>query len=96
MSTSDQKILNIFKSHHFLKPMKGPQDWLKANRTGNLTVSTVNPKHMNFQVANFLRCKHAFIPSVSSVNEIVACPPSPIADDPSALPSLTSSLSSSQ
>ena len=36
------------------------------------------------------------VPSTSGVNEIVACPPSPIADDPSALPSPTSSSSSSQ
>ena len=27
------------------------------------------------------------VPSTSGVSEIVACPPSPIADDPSALPS---------
>ena len=36
------------------------------------------------------------VPSVTNMNEIAACPPSPIADDPSALPSLTSSHSSSQ
>ena len=36
------------------------------------------------------------VPSVSGVSEIAACPPSPIADDPSALPSPTSSLSPSQ
>ena len=35
------------------------------------------------------------VPSMSGVSEIVACPPSPIADDPSALPSPTSSPSSS-
>ena len=34
--------------------------------------------------------------STSGVSEIAACPPSPIADDPSALPSPTSSPSSSQ
>ena len=36
------------------------------------------------------------IPSTSGVSEIAACPPHPIADDPSALPSLTSSPHSSQ
>ena len=35
------------------------------------------------------------VSSVSGVSEIAACPPSPIADDPSALPSSTSSPSSS-
>ena len=35
-------------------------------------------------------------PSTSGVSEIAACPPSPTADDPSALPSPTSSHSSSQ
>ena len=38
----------------------------------------------------------ACVPSMTNVNEIAACPPSPIADDPSALPSPTTSLSSSQ
>ena len=36
------------------------------------------------------------VPSMSGVSEIAACPPSPTADDPSALPSTTSSPSSSQ
>lgn len=36
------------------------------------------------------------VSSVSGVSEIAACPPSPIADDPSALPSSTSCPSSSQ
>ena len=36
------------------------------------------------------------VPSTSGVSEIAARPPSPIADDPSALPSPTSSPSSSQ
>ena len=36
------------------------------------------------------------VPSMSGVSEIAACPPSPIAYDPSALPSPTSSPSSSQ
>ena len=36
------------------------------------------------------------VPSPSAVSEIAARPPSPIADDPSALPSPTSSPSSSQ
>ena len=31
------------------------------------------------------------VPSASGMSEIAACPPSPIADDPSALPSPTSS-----
>ena len=36
------------------------------------------------------------VPSTSGISEIAACPPSPIADDSSALPSPTSSPSSSQ
>ena len=36
------------------------------------------------------------VPSTSGVGEIAACPPSPIVDDPSALPSPNSSPSSSQ
>ena len=36
------------------------------------------------------------VPSVSGVSEIAACPPSPVAEDPSPLPSPTSSLSSGQ
>ena len=36
------------------------------------------------------------VPSQSGMGEIAACPPSPIADSPSALPSPTSSSSSSQ
>ena len=36
------------------------------------------------------------VPSTSGVSETAACPPSPIADDPSALPSPTSSPSSNQ
>ena len=36
------------------------------------------------------------VPSTSCVSEIAACPPSPVADDPSTLPSPTSSPSSSQ
>ncbi|XP_060154126.1 protein FAM162A isoform X1 [Globicephala melas] len=36
------------------------------------------------------------VPSMSGMSEIAACPPSPIADDPSALPFPTSSPSSSQ
>ena len=37
-----------------------------------------------------------YIPSTSVVSEIAACPPYPIADDPTALPSLTSSPHFSQ
>ena len=36
------------------------------------------------------------VPSTSGVSDVAACPPSPIADNPSALPSPTSSPSSSQ
>ena len=36
------------------------------------------------------------VSSTSGVSEIAACPPSPVADDPSVLPSSTSSPSSSQ
>ena len=64
---------------------------------------TASPQ-TNFQVANVQRCQRASSsskepepePSTSSMNEIAACPPSPIADDPSAPPSPTSSPSSSR
>ena len=36
------------------------------------------------------------VPLTSGVRQIAACPPTPVADDPSALPSPTSSPSSSQ
>ena len=59
---------------------------------------------MNFHVANVQRCECATgsskepepVPSMSDVSEISACPPSPIANDASALPSSTSSPLSSQ
>ena len=59
---------------------------------------------MHLQVANFQRWEHApgsnkepeLVPSTSGKSEIAVCPPSPIADNSSALPSPTSSLSSSQ
>ena len=53
-----------------------------------------------FKRANFQRCKRASdsskepepVPSMSGVSEIAACPQSPTADNPSGLPSPTSSL----
>ena len=59
---------------------------------------------MNLQVVNFERCKHVSgsskepgpVPSMSGMSEIAACPRSPIADHPKALPSPASSPSSSQ
>ena len=53
---------------------------------------------------NFQKCEHASpsgkepepIPSMSGMSEIATCCPSPIADDPSALSSPTSSPTSSQ
>ena len=50
--------------------------------------------HMNIQGSNFQRCETC-IPSISGLSETAAYPPSPIADDPSALPSPTSSVSRS-
>ena len=56
-----------------------------------------NPLHTNFRVGNSQRCELGFTcPVMLDVSEIVPRPPSPIADNPSALPSPTSSLSSSQ
>ena len=60
---------------------------------------TVGPLHVKLQVANFQRREHASgsskeleaMPSVSGMSDIVACPLSLIADDPSALPSPVSS-----
>ena len=48
---------------------------------------------MNLQAVNFQRSECAFgsskesqlVPSTSGVSEIAACPPSPVADDPSVL-----------
>ena len=65
---------------------------------------TVSSLHTNIQVESFQRCERASgsskepepVPSTSGMSEIAACPPSPVADDPSALPSPTSSPSSSQ
>ena len=59
---------------------------------------------MNLHVVNFERCKHVSgsskepgpVPSMSGMSEIAACPLSPIADNPKALPSPASSPSSSQ
>ena len=59
---------------------------------------------MNLQVVNFERRKHVSgssketgpVPSMSGMSEIAACPLSPIADDPKALPPPASSPSSSQ
>lgn len=59
-------------------------------------LTIVSPLQTNLQVASFQRCKcvHVFAyPTTSGVSEIAACPPSPIADDPSALLSPTSSPS---
>ena len=58
--------------------------------------------HTNLQTANFERYECASssskepepMPSASGVSELLACPPSPVADGPSALPSPTSSPSS--
>ena len=59
------------------------------------TLSTAVPLHANLQVVNFERCKSVFHQLQAWV-ETAACVPSPIADDPSALPSPTPSPSSSQ
>ena len=66
---------------------------------------SVSPLHMNLQVANFPRCKlhsvnvspgwHRSLPSTSALGGIAACLPSPITGCPPALPSPTSSSSSS-
>ena len=65
---------------------------------------TVSPLQTSLQVANLQKYEHACgsnkepepVPSTTGVSEIAACPPSPITNDPSAPPSPTSSLSSSQ
>ena len=50
---------------------------------------------MNLQVVSSQTCECTFsCPVNSDVNEIAACPSSPVADHPSALPSPTSSPSS--
>ena len=46
----------------------------------------------NYEFTKMRTC----VPSMSGVNEIAACPPSPTAEEPSALPSPISSPSSSQ
>ena len=74
--------------------------FLASRRTFIIIASSL---YMKLQVANFQRCKCASdsskepkpVPLTSDVGDVAACPPSPIADDPSALPSSTSSPSSS-
>ena len=58
---------------------------------------------MGLQAENFQRCKRTWfqqepepVPSASGLSEVAAWPPSPIADDPSALPPPTSCPSSYQ
>ena len=66
--------------------------------------NAVSPLHTNLNVVSFQRCERAScsskepepVPSMSGVSEIAACSLSHIADDPSALPSPTSSSSSNQ
>ena len=63
----------------------------------------VSPLCTNLQVTK-LRCECASgsskepepVPSASGMTDIAACPPSPMADNPSALPSPTTSPSFSQ
>ena len=65
--------------------------------------NTVSFLHANLHGVNFQRCERASgswkepepVLSTSSMSEIAACPLSPIADDPSALPPPISSPSSS-
>ena len=65
---------------------------------------TVSPWHTNLQAVNVQRCERVSssikepepVPSTSGVNDTATCLPSPIADDPSAPPSPTSSPFSSQ
>ena len=46
---------------------------------------TVSPLHMNPQVANFRSYECGFTcPIMSGPSDAAACPPSPVADDPSA------------
>ena len=67
----------------------------------SLPTGTVSPQHGIPHVANFQRCEPAAcfskepepVPSTSGVSEIVTCPPPPIPDDRSALPSPISSPS---
>ena len=62
----------------------------------NIELCAVSPLHMNLQVVTFQRLARVsgfskepeLVPSVSGMSEIAACPPSPIADDLSALPSV--------
>ena len=58
---------------------------------------TEEPKRfMTWEMARGSSKEPEPVPSTSGMSEIAACPLSPIADDPSALPSPTSSPSSSQ
>ena len=66
--------------------------------------STANPLHTNLQGTNFQRYEHVSgsskesepASSASGESEIAACPPSPTAEDSSALLSSTSFPTSSQ
>ena len=63
----------------------------------NIELYAVSPVHTNLQIVKFQRftCVSGSskepepVPSISDMSEIAACPPSPIADDLSALPSVT-------
>ena len=67
---------------------------------GHLALDTVSPLHRNLRVVNFQRHKHTSgfsqkpepVLLMSGATGTAACPLSPIAGDPSALPPPTSSL----
>ena len=67
-----------------------PKGVIGSWRLGTLPCSslyyTLSPLHMNVSSCKLSKM-WTYVPSVSGVNETAACPPSPITDDPSALPS---------
>ena len=88
-----QLIPHVLDSPHIIGGKPCP--WCLANYRHTFKISKYrSPLHTNLQVVNFQRCKQAFH-QTSGVSETAACPPSPIADDPSAPPSPTTSPSSS-
>ena len=71
-----------------------PQKWSLLQRLSDVTITEkpILNKPSSCELSNMQTC----VPSTASVSEIANCLPSPIADDPSPLPSPTSSLSSNQ
>ena len=86
--------LNIFYYQSGYKQKTESRHKFESRRFHILKI-TVSPPHWSPQVANFQK-KLTGITPPSGISEIAACSPPPIADNPLALPSPTSSPSCNQ